>query len=217
MMRRLLLFGAARGAGLETARLARAHGWEVDALVRTPSPALAALGVRQHVGDALDAARVAAVCRACAGAVAAIGTMGGGPPGASADFLGTAHAVDGVAAAGIGRFVLVSSLGAGESRAHASALLLAAIGEVLAEKTRAEAHLAASGLRYTVLRPGRLVNAPQPGGGALVEDPAVHGDLGRGDLAALLLACVNAPQTEGKVYSALGRGFLAPEARAVCF
>jgi len=209
----LLIFGASRGAGLETARLARSQGWEVHALVRSPVPILETLGVRQHTGDALDAARVREVCAACSDADAIISTMGGGPVGASADFAGVANAVEGARAAGIGRFLLVSSLGAGESRTHASERLLQAIGHILEEKTRGEECLLASGLRYTVIRPGRLVDEPQPGGGALVEDPGVHGDLGRSDLAVLLLACIKAPQTEGRVFSSVGRGFLgaAPE------
>ena len=208
----LLIFGASRGAGLETARLARSHGWNVHALVRTASPTLEALDVQQHVGDALDATRVAEVCAACSDADAVISTMSGGPVGASADFIGVANAVEGARAAGIERFLLVSSLGAGESRAHASERLLQAIGHILEEKTRGEECLLASGLRHTVIRPGRLVDESQPGGGALVEDPGVHGDLGRGDLAELLLACIKAPQTEGRIFSSVGRGFLSTTA-----
>lgn len=211
----LLVFGASRGAGLETVRLARSRGWDVHALVRAHSPALEALGIRQHTGDALDAVRVAEVCAACSGADAILSTMGGGPVGASADFAGVAHAVEGAQAAGIQRFVLVSSLGAGESRVHASERLLQAIGPILEEKTRGEECLRASSLRHTVIRPGRLVDEPQPGGGALVEDPGAHGDLGRGDLAGILLACVKAPQTEGRVFSSVGRGFLDAAAKLV--
>ncbi len=213
----ILIFGASRGTGLETVRLARAQGWEVHAFVRSTSSALESLGVHQHTGDALDAARVAEVCAKCSRADAVISTMGGGPIGASSDFAGVANAVDGAKAAKIDRFLLVSSLGAGESRRHASERLLQAIGEILEEKTRGEEHLLASGLRSTIIRPGRLVDEPQPGGGALVEDPGVHGDLGRSDLAELLIASIKAPQTENRVFSAVGRSFLDAAAQPVKF
>ncbi len=204
----LLLLGASRGAGLEVARLARSRGRPVFALTRSFSEPLERLGVVQLHGDALDPGRMAETCRLSAGAAAVVCTMGGGPVGASADFAGVVHAVEGAREAGIRRFLLVSSLGAGESRAYASERLLAAIGPVLEEKSRAEEFLAASGLDFTILRPGRLLDGPATGGGALSPDPAVHGGITRADLAALLLDCLEQPESVGRTFSAVDRADL---------
>lgn len=195
----LLLFGASRGAGFELARLARRERRPVYAVTRAPSAALEELGVRQLSGDALDAARVAELFRFYREAGEVVSTMGGG----SADGEGTINVVEGARVAGVRRFVLISSLGAGESRAFASPRLLDAIGPVLEEKTRAENHLAASGLDFTIIRPGGLKDDPPTGRAILCEDPGLHGNIPRADLAALILECLERPDTVGRTFSAV--------------
>ncbi|EME68924.1 NAD-dependent epimerase/dehydratase, partial [Paramagnetospirillum caucaseum] len=67
MSRDLLLFGARTGTGLELARLARAAGWRVTAMVRPGSSAaeLALLGCALVEGDALDRPQVSRAFAAC--------------------------------------------------------------------------------------------------------------------------------------------------------
>jgi len=204
----LLIFGASHGTGLEVARLARARGYPVNGFARSISPMLTRLGVPQHCGDALEWEQPLAFCRDCPDAAAAVCTIGGGPVGVSADFAGVVNVVDAVRAAGISRFVLLSSLGAGESRAHASAPLLAAIGPILEEKTRGEEYLRASGLAYTILRAGGLNNAPAGEGGVLVERPDAHGRIAREELAVLILDALEREDTVGRVYSAVAKRFV---------
>ena len=198
----LLLFGASRGTGLELARLAGLGGRVVYAVTRAPSAALEQLGVRQLSGDALDAVRVSELCRQCRDVDAVVSTMGGG----LSDSEGTINAVEGARASGIRRFVLVSSLGAGGSRAYASPRLLDAIGPILEEKTRAENHLVASELDFTIIRPGQLLDAPATGRAILREDPSLHGGIPRADLAALLLECLERPDAIGRTFSAVVPG-----------
>ncbi|MBK5919568.1 hypothetical protein CCR80_00745 [Rhodothalassium salexigens] len=210
---RILLFGGTRGTGLDVARLARARDWDVVALARPQSDtqALSSLGARVVAGDALDPDDVAMVIDAFGRDRQVVSTMGGGPVGASADYQGTAHVVDAMVAAGVRRLVLVSSLGAGDSRAHASERLLAAIGPVLAEKTKGEDHARDADLDLTVIRPGGLVDGPAgeagqargQGAGQLYDDPRVHGRIGRADLARLVLACLDDPATIGRTLSAI--------------
>ena len=211
----LLLFGASRATGLEVARLARSRSYPVAALSRSFSEPLEQLGVTQFSGDALDRTRVTEICHACKDASVLIYTMGSGfeaAPGPSVDFAGVVNAVDAARAAGIPRFVLLTSLGAGDSRAYASERLLAALGTVLEEKTRGEEYLAASGLDYLILRPGRLIDEPVTGGGALSESPAVHGNISRADLAALILDSLNRKDCTGRIFSAVDRAYLGDSA-----
>ncbi|SDE97080.1 NAD(P)H-binding protein [Rhodospira trueperi] len=205
--RRLLLFGGTRGTGLEVARLARERDWEVFALARPTSSleGLMDLGCTVVVGDALEETHVAGMLRVHGTGAAVVCTLGGGPVGASADHAGTANVVNGMVAMGLRRLVLVSSLGAGDSRAFASDRLLAAIGAVLEEKTRAEEHARAAGLDLTIIRPGGLLAQPANGQGVLFDDARVHGRIGRADLAALILLCLETPGSIDRTLSALDR------------
>ncbi|KAA5606435.1 NAD(P)H-binding protein [Roseospira marina] len=211
---RLLLFGGTRGTGREVAGLARARDWEVVALARASAAfePLTALGCTVVIGDALEPSHVHGMMRVHGRGAAVVCTLGGGPLGASADFQGVVNIVDGMVATGLRRLVLVSSLGAGDSRAFASERLLAAIGAVLEEKSRAEAHARAADLDLTILRPGGLLSTPATGDGALFEDPRVHGRIARADLAALIERCLDDRTTVGRTLSALDLTTLqAPE------
>jgi uncharacterized protein YbjT (DUF2867 family) len=199
MTNALLLFGASRGTGFELARLARQAGSPVYAMTRSHSEDLEQLGVHQFTGDAAEASRTAEACIPFHDVEAAISTMGGG----TSDGDGNIHVIDAVRAAGIRRFVLVSSLGAGESRAYASQRLLDAIGPVLEEKTRAEIHLAGSGLDFTILRPGQLLDGLPTGQAVLREDPSLHGGIPRAELAGLILQVLENPDSIGRTYTAV--------------
>ncbi len=185
----LVLFGARAGTGLALAGQARAAGYAVVAAVRpgADAGALAALGCRVVVADACDAAAVGAVFRGLPPGILVASTLGGGAGDAFVDDIGNRAVVDAALAHDAGRLLLVSSLGAGDSRACASARLLAAIGEVLAAKTRAEEHLRASGLDHVILRPGGLRDGPPTGTGILSPAADLHGFITRGELARLAL------------------------------
>ena len=200
----LFLLGASRGTGLEVAKLARSRGHQVFTMIRTPSQTLEDLGVIPFIGDALDKARTAEVYRMCPGVDAVISTLGGSPDCPSPDYTGIVNLVDSISASGkTPRLLLTSSLGAGESRAYASERLLAALGTILEEKTKAEAYVAASGLPYTIIRPGRLLDQQATHTATLSTDPSLHGSLSRADLAELILATLGDPDSIGQTYSAI--------------
>lgn len=211
MSRDLLLFGARTGTGLELARLARAGGWRVTAMVRPRSAAaeLAELGCTVVEGDALDRPQVSRAFAACALPPVVVSTLGGGAPDRPVDHLGNVNVIDVAKAFGASRLLLVTSLGCGDSRVHASERLLAAIGEVLEAKTRAEDHLRAAGIPHVVVRPGGLVSDPPTGQGALYADARVHGRITRPDLAAALLPCLTDVRVLGRTLSAIDRTRLA--------
>lgn len=203
----LVVFGARTGTGLDLVRLARAAGWGVIAVIRPGADAgdLPGLGCRVAEADAVDVAKVTealAAARPGAVVVSTLGSRAGGPP---VDHLGNAAVIDAAVRAGAERMVLVTSLGCGDSRAFASERLLAAIGEVLAAKTRAEDHLRVSRLPFTIIRPGGLVADPPTGQGALYDDPRVHGRIARPDLAAVVLSCLTGQGALGRTLSAVDR------------
>lgn len=211
MTRDLLLFGARTGTGLELARLARADGWRVTAMVRpgAAAPELAALGCKPVEGDALDPAAVARAFAACVLPPVVVSTLGGGPAGRTSDHQGNVNVADTAKAFGASRMVLVTSLGCGDSRAFASERLLEAIGGVLSAKTLAEEHLRALGIPHVIVRPGGLIADPPTGQGALYDDVRVHGRITRSDLAGALLPCLTDVRVLGKTLSAIDRTRLA--------
>lgn len=201
----LVVFGARSGVGLELARLARRAQVEVVAVIRpgADSAALAECRCRIVEADACDREAVAAAFRGLSPGIWVASTLGGRADECLVDDVGNCAVIDAARAHGVGRMLLVSSLGAGDSRTFASARLLAAIGEVLAAKTRAEEHLRASGLTHVILRPGGLVDGPPSGTGELSEARDVHGFIRRGELARLALGCLISGEYDGTICSAV--------------
>ena len=90
--------------------------------------------------------------------------------------------------AGIGRFILISSMGATHPE-HPSNNF----GRVLEWKLKGENTLRTSGLNYTIIRPSTLTD--EPGGKSALRlmqgDQAVDGQISRNDLAAVCLAALD--------------------------
>jgi uncharacterized protein YbjT (DUF2867 family) len=73
----------------------------------------------------------------------------------------------------------------------------------LQAKAAADAALVESGLDYTIVRPGRLTD--EPGSGLIDAAPKLgrYGEVPRDDVAATLLAVLEAPNTIGKTFELL--------------
>jgi hypothetical protein len=65
--------------------------------------------------------------------------------------------------------------------------------------------LIASGLTYTVIRPGGLKSEPATGNGVLTEDYKVAGSIHRADVAQLVCQCLNSDRANHKILSAVDR------------
>jgi len=202
----VLVFGGTSGIGLETVRQLRENGEAVTVLVRKTSDlsALNAIdGVTTTVGDAMD---MESITRAYASGEfeSAISTLGGHmETGFAVDSVGNIHAIDGAQAAGVNRFILVTSIGAGDSRAAAPPKMLQALASVLVEKEKAERHLIDSGLTWTIIRPGFLNDKPREKQGMLTQNTSVIGMVSRAEVARLVVESVRSEPTFGQIYSAL--------------
>jgi uncharacterized protein YbjT (DUF2867 family) len=205
----ILVFGASGRTGRHVMELARAAGLDALPVVRDGAAA-GRIGSGDHaqVADLRDAGSVERALHA-SGLRRAVISVVGGRGDWFVDGEGSIGLIDACIDAGVERFVLVTSLGCGDSAAFASPALLRAIGAVLREKTRAEAHLAASALAWTIVRPGGLSDTAATGSGALFDDPRVHGRIGCRDLAALLLALLREPASVGRTLAAVDRATLS--------
>lgn len=131
---------------------------------------------------------------------------------AAVDGTGTRALVDAAARAGVTTFVLVSSLltnapAVGQSE-NPNYKFLNLLGGVLDQKRGSELHLAASGLRWTVIRPGGLSDEPPSVTGAPITGPAdtflgLPGDAGRvvsrDTVASLAVAALVDPLAADKI------------------
>lgn len=199
----VLVIGGTRASGLEVVKVLRGRGDEVVVLARPSADAgpAEALGARIVRGDAmsrtdLDAAFATAQFRAV------VSTLGGGLDAARTDYEGNRNAIDAAAAAGVRRFVLVTVIGAGESLNAAPWIARRILKDVIVEKTRAEEHLKASGLDYTIIRPGGLLDKEAQGRTYLTEDTRAMSWIRRADLALLVVQSLDDPAAIGKVYHA---------------
>jgi len=210
----LLIFGASRGVGLELARLARAEGRPVAALLRTQSDAsaLETMGVTVMRGDALDPADVARAFTAVPMGAVVVSTLSGrAPDGRFVDEVGNVNAVEAALTNAASRLVLVTSIGCGEMAPYRSEQAKAAFGATVDAKTRAEDHLRATHLAWTIVRPGGLRTGPATGRGILSTDPQMHGYIHRADVALLVGRVLRDPGTIGRALAAVD----AEEARSV--
>jgi uncharacterized protein YbjT (DUF2867 family) len=182
---------------LRLGRLLAARGDRVRGLIRNPDQAgdLRAAGVEPVVAD-LEQADAAAVAEAVAGADAVVFAAGAGPGSGEArkatmDRDGAIKLIEAARRVEIDRYVMVSSRGADSAAAgDGFAAYLRAKGE-------ADDALGASGLACTIVRPGALTNDPGTG---RVRTDSGDGAIPRDDVAATLLAVLDAPGTAGRTF-----------------
>jgi uncharacterized protein YbjT (DUF2867 family) len=149
---------------------------------------------------------------AVAGADAVVFAAGAGPGSGperkrTVDLGGAVRLIDAARTAGVSRYLMVSSVGT--ERAGVGGVM----GPYLEAKLRADEALAASGLDFTIVRPVTLTDDEPTG----LVDVAAHfgraGEIPRGDVAAVLQAVLEAPQTIGHTFEVMGGD--TPVVRAV--
>jgi uncharacterized protein YbjT (DUF2867 family) len=201
----VIVFGGNRATGLEVVKSLVARGEKVTVMVRPTSDTteLKKLGVNLVEGDAMDAEKIAKAA-ASQYFAAAVSTLGGGgtDPASRPDFTGNKNAVDAAVAAKIPRFVLVTVIGPGKSYDATPYFARMALRSVIPLKEQAENYLIASGLKYTVIRPGGLLNQPAEGKSVLTEDASKFSWMIRADLGKLTADAVYDPAAVNKVYTA---------------
>jgi len=204
----IFLAGASRNLGLEIAKCLAAQKMQVTALLRSPatSTELETMGIKVVTGDALDAAAVEAAMAGGEPIHAVISTIGGLPKDREiSDYLGNKNLIDAAVKAGVQKFLLISSIGSGNSAAALLPKVLETLGPVLIEKEKAENYLIESGMIYTVIRPGGLKSEPATGNGILTEDFRVAGTIHRADVAQLVCQCLVSDAAKNKVLSAVDK------------
>lgn len=108
---------------------------------------------------------------------------------------GAIRLVDSARSMGIKRFIMVSSMGAGDPDSGPEKL-----HHYLQAKHNADEHLKSSGLNYTIIRPGQLTNDEGTGKVSVSEKHEQVGKIPRQDVARVLLAALDADTTVNRVF-----------------
>lgn len=202
---RVVVAGAHGQVGRRLGRLLSARGDTVLGLVRNPDHEadLRADGVEPRLLD-LERTSVDELGLVLDGADAAVFSAGAGGGSGDArkdsvDRAGATLLADACGVAAVDRYLLVSSTGVDGVRDGATpAGVDPGFVAYLRAKLAAEEDLMARSLAWTVLRPGRLTD--DPGSGLVELGPSVpRADVPRDDVAAVLVALLDAPGTAGRV------------------
>jgi uncharacterized protein YbjT (DUF2867 family) len=183
---------------LRLARLLSARGDRVRSLIRNPDHAsgVSDVGAEPVVAD-LEALDDVSSC--VSGADAVVFAAGAGPGSGAerkrtVDYAAAVKLIEAAQAAGVRRYLMVSSIGADDPSAGSEQMR-----PYLQAKADADAALAASGLDFTIVRPGRLTNEPGTGRVA-VGERLERADVTRDDVAAVLVAALDEPRTVGRTF-----------------
>ncbi len=207
----IFLAGASRGVGREIAQCLISQKSQVKALLRTDATRheLEAMGIKVVLGDAMNVEDVERAMLGDEPIDAVITTIGGlAKDNNRADYIGNKNLIDVAIKAGVKKFILVTSIGSGNSVVALSPQILEALQPVLIDKEKAEQDLIASGLNYTIIRPGGLQSEPATGNGVLTENPTIAGMINRADVALLVCCCLNSDAANNKVLSAIDANML---------
>jgi uncharacterized protein YbjT (DUF2867 family) len=199
----VLVAGATGRTGSAVVSQLLTEGYTVRALVRDEAKARAALGdqVAYVTGDVTDPATLAAAMQGADAVISAIGAKG--PKGPSrpevVDYEGVRNLATAASAAGIGHFVLVSSRAVTQKDHPLNRMF----GDVLIWKLKGEDVLRASGVPYTIIRPGGLTNA-EPGKSAFVleQGDKVTGQttIARADVATICVQALKHPEARNRTF-----------------
>ncbi len=195
------------GATGQTGRLVVAEliaeGYAVRALVRDEASARSALGgqIDYFVADVREPEGLGASLSGADAVISAIGagTGKGDNRPEMVDYLGVRNLAEAAAAAGVKHFVLISSRSVTDEKHPLNKMF----GDVLKWKLRGENALRASGVPYTIIRPGGLIN--EPGGQhafVLEQGDSVTAQttISRADLAALCVKALAYPEARFKTF-----------------
>ncbi|MGM9472379.1 SDR family oxidoreductase [Pseudarthrobacter sp. YS3] len=199
-MTRIAIIGGHGKVALHLSTLLTEEGHSVTSIIRNPDHAadVAATGATPSVLDVENSttAAIAGALRGHDAVVWSAGAGGGNPERTYAvDRDAAIRSMDAAAEAGVGRYVMVSYLGAGPDHGVPAGNSFFAYAEA---KAAADEYLRGTGLAWTILGPGALTD--QPGTGLIEVEAAREGnrETSRSNTASVAAAVLDLPETAGR-------------------
>ena len=160
----IALFGATGGTGRQVLGQALDQGHQVSALARDPGKLEPRTGLTIMSGDVLDQAAVDACIDGADAVVCVLGSHSGAEP---IEARGTERILAGMQAHGVRRLIAVTSMGVGDSIDQVApffrAIMKLTLKRIMQAKEQQERLIMASGLDWTIIRPGGLTDGPRSG------------------------------------------------------
>ena len=201
---RVAIAGGHGQIALRLAKVLAQRADDVVAMIRNPNHAedVRQAGAEPVVVD-LERASEDDIARAISGSDAVVFAAGAGPGSGperkeTMDYGGAVKLIAAAKQAGVGRYVIVSSMGADPDVPGDDTFSV-----YLRAKGRADDAVRASGLDATVVRPGGLTNSAGTGRVNLGES-VPRGQVTRDDVAAVLAAVLHSPNTIGRTVDLIG-------------
>jgi len=195
----ILVAGGHGQVALRLLKLLADQGHTARGLIRKPEQAadLQAAGAIPVIGDLENDESLAGYVKGADAVVFAAGAGPGSGPERkrTVDLGGAIKLADAAIETGVRRYVMVSSIGA-QDPASAGPSMRA----YLQAKAEADAYVVASGLDYTIVRPGGLRDDPGTGLVRVTRELGQRGPVPRDDVAAVLAACLTTPSTIGVTF-----------------
>jgi uncharacterized protein YbjT (DUF2867 family) len=192
----ILVAGGHGKVALRLLKVLAGQGHSARGLVRSSEQAadLSAVGALPVLADLESDASLRPYVR---GADAVVFAAGAGPGSGAArkrtvDFGGAVKLADAAVAEGVRRYVMVSSIGAERPGSADESMR-----PYLEAKADADDYLRASGLDWTIVRPGSLTDEPGTGRVSLSTELGHRGTVPRDDVAAVLAAVLRASNSIG--------------------
>jgi len=163
-------------------------------------------------GDAMSKADVQKVFDSIEEVDAVISTIGGTVANPIADSEGNINLIEAAVKKGVKKFILVTSVGCGETRDAPGEKVYNALKPILLEKEKAEKVLQEHGdkMAYVIIRPGGLTDDVPSKAGVLTEDFSACGAISRQDVASLVVKALFSKKTDGKILSAMDPARMMP-------
>jgi len=189
---RIVIFGPTGGTGKLLTDQALRRGHAVTAFARDITPIAPRHGLLRLAGSVLDASEVDAAIQ---GHDVVLSALGGRPwrknpicaPAIS-------NAITAMTKHGVRRLIVMSTHGAGDTRADVdwftrNVIIRFILAKEVADKEAMEKLLSASDLDWTVVRVGRLTNEPLRNDFRVADDGSIKGmgKIGRADVASFML------------------------------
>lgn len=196
-MEKVLVVGANGLTGTETVKILKNHGqYDPVAMIRDESQRskFDEMGIEVRLGDLeKDLSHVVEGINKIIFA-AGSGSKTGPDKTIAVDQDGAKKLIDEAKNHEIKKFVMLSSMGADAPESHEK------IKHYLEAKHNADEHLINSGLNYTIVRPGGLVNGNHLGHIHASEKLHEHGKITREDVAQVLVAALDHSQVRNKTF-----------------
>ena len=204
----VLVAGATGGTGQEVVDQALEKGYRVRALVRDEAKARMLFGdrVQYVVGDVREPRSLKRAVKGVDQVISALGANVQRDPENSperVDYRGVRALAEAARAAGVSQFILVSSMGV----THPDHQLNAMLDNILSWKLKGEDAVRATGINYTIIRPGELTNEPGGRRGVRIMqgDPiGGEGSVSRSDVAAILVSALGRDDLYGRTFEVAG-------------